>query len=174
MGTRVAFLDFVINWVNNSDSGGGLVLFGQAGTGRSSIAHRSHDCSTKCIVLHHRLSLFEGNNPFRRVSRSRQPLSFVKIALRNVAKDNTALRVATRDYHTLFESLILEPLKDLYIVGPILVVIYALDESEVTASSTDLPTFLAKISSDSHRTSECSSPQNQSTPLYLRSLKRNQ
>jgi hypothetical protein len=41
VGTRVAFLDFIINWVNdpNPDSERGLVLFGQAGTGKSSIAH---------------------------------------------------------------------------------------------------------------------------------------
>ena len=41
MGTRVAFLEFIINWVNdpNPDSERALVLFGQAGTGKSSIAH---------------------------------------------------------------------------------------------------------------------------------------
>jgi hypothetical protein len=59
-------------------------------------------------------------------------------------KDNTALRVNTRDYHTLFETLILEPLKDLHIVGPILVVIDALDESGDTTSIIGLHAFLAK------------------------------
>ena len=41
VGTRVAFLEFIINWVNdpNPDSERCLVLFGQAGTGKSSIAH---------------------------------------------------------------------------------------------------------------------------------------
>src|SRR5580698_3765316 len=39
MGTRVEFLNFIINWVNNPASERGLVLFGQAGTGKSSIAH---------------------------------------------------------------------------------------------------------------------------------------
>jgi len=67
-----------------------------------------------------------------------------KIALGNVVKDNTALRVGTRDYHTLFESLILEPLEDLHIVGPILVVIDALDESGDTTSEIGLHAFLAK------------------------------
>ena len=67
-----------------------------------------------------------------------------KIALGNVVKDNTALRVGTRDYHTLFESLILEPLKGLHIVGPILVVIDALDESGDTIGGTGLHAFLAK------------------------------
>jgi replication-associated recombination protein RarA len=37
----VAFLDFITNWVDgpDADSERGLVLFGQAGTGKSSIAH---------------------------------------------------------------------------------------------------------------------------------------
>jgi hypothetical protein len=39
MGTRVAFLDFIIDWVNNPASERGLVLFGQAGMGKSLIAH---------------------------------------------------------------------------------------------------------------------------------------
>jgi DNA replication protein DnaC len=39
MGTRVAFLDFIINKLNNPAVERGLVLFGQAGTGKSSIAH---------------------------------------------------------------------------------------------------------------------------------------
>jgi hypothetical protein len=67
-----------------------------------------------------------------------------KISLGKVVKDNTALRVRTRDYHALFESLILEPLKDLHIVGPILVVIDALDESGDTTSRSGLHAFLAK------------------------------
>src|SRR5580698_4749059 len=67
-----------------------------------------------------------------------------KIALGKVVKDNTALRVGTRDYHTLFESLILEPLTDLCIVGPILVVIDALDESGDTTGRTGLHAFLAE------------------------------
>src|SRR6266702_2526930 len=38
-GTRTAFLDFVVDWVNDPASERSLVLFGQAGTGKSSIAH---------------------------------------------------------------------------------------------------------------------------------------
>ena len=40
VGTRVAFLDFIISWVNdpNPDLERGLVLFGKAGTGKSAIA----------------------------------------------------------------------------------------------------------------------------------------
>src|SRR5258707_12871601 len=38
-GTRTAFLDFIAGWVNDLASERCLVLFGQAGTGKSSIAH---------------------------------------------------------------------------------------------------------------------------------------
>src|SRR6266571_7757845 len=39
--TRVKFLDYIVNWVNDPDPSSPrvLVLFGQAGTGKSSIAH---------------------------------------------------------------------------------------------------------------------------------------
>ena len=67
-----------------------------------------------------------------------------KIALGKVVKDNIDLRGGTRDYRILFESLILEPLKELHIVGPILVVIDALDESGDTTGGTGLHTFLAE------------------------------
>src|SRR5258708_35420167 len=66
-----------------------------------------------------------------------------KAALGAVVKDNSSLRVGTRDYNTLFQSLILEPLKDLHIVGPILVVIDGLDESGDTTSRIGLHAFLA-------------------------------
>jgi hypothetical protein len=38
-GTREDFLDHIVKWVENPESQRGLVLFGQAGTGKSSIAH---------------------------------------------------------------------------------------------------------------------------------------
>jgi hypothetical protein len=59
-----------------------------------------------------------------------------KITLGQVVKNNTDLQGGTRDHRTLFETLILEPLKDLHIVGPILVVIDALDESGDTTGKT--------------------------------------
>jgi hypothetical protein len=152
MGTRVAFLDFIINWVNNPASERGLVLFGQAGTGKSSIAHeiarlfdKMHRLASSFIFLRREQSVRQAYHFFTTLARDladRYP-SF-KIALGNVVKDNTALRVGTRDYHTLFESLILEPLQDLHIVGPILVVIDALDESGDTSGRIGLHAFLAK------------------------------
>jgi NACHT domain len=152
VGTRVAFLDFIINWVNNPASERGLVLFGQAGTGKSSIAHeiarqfdKMNRLSSSFIFLRREQSVRKAYHLFTTLARNladRYP-SF-KIALGKVVKDKTELRVGTRDYHTLFESLILEPLKDLHIVGPILVVIDALDESGDTTGKTGLHAFLAE------------------------------
>ncbi len=62
-------------------------------------------------------------------------------------KGNSSLRLGSGDYRTWFESLILEPLKDLHIIGsicPILVVIDALDESGDATGINGLHTFLAK------------------------------
>ena len=152
MGTRVALLDFVINWVNNPASERGLVLFGQAGTGKSSIAHeiarlfdKMNRLTSSFIFLRREQSVRMAYHLFTTLARDladRYP-SF-KIALGKVIKDNTTLRVGTRNYDTLFESLILEPLRDLHVVGPILVVIDALDESGDTSGGIGLHTFLAE------------------------------
>ena len=154
VGTRVAFLDFIINWVNdpNPDSERGLVLFGRAGTGKSSIAHeiarlfdKMHRLTSSFIFSRREQSERKPHHLFTTLSRhlaDRYP-SF-KIALGQIVKDNTDLQGGTHDYCTLFESLILEPLKDLHTIGPILVVIDALDESGDTTGRTGLHAFLAK------------------------------
>ncbi len=152
LGTREAFLDFIVNWVNDPTSERGLILFGQAGTGKSSIAHeiahlfdKMHRLTSSFIFIRREQSKLEAYRFFTTLARDladRYP-SF-KTALGEVVKDNTALRVGSRSYDTLFESLILEPLKDLPIVGPILVAIDALDESGDTTGRTGLHTFLAK------------------------------
>ncbi len=149
-GTRTAFLDFIANWVNYPASERSFVLFGQAGTGKSCIAHeiarrfdKMHRLTSSFIFL--RKEQFRPYHLFTTLVRDlsdRYP-SF-KTALGRVVKDNSSLRVGTRDYDTLFESLILEPLKDLHIVGPILVVIDALDESGDATGRIGLHTFLAK------------------------------
>jgi hypothetical protein len=150
MGTRTAFLDFVINWVNDPASDRCLVLFGQAGTGKSSIAH---EIARRFDTMHRLTSSFiflrkEQSKPYHLFTTLARDLSdrypSFKTALGRVVKDNSSLRVGTRDYDTLFQSLILEPLKDLHIVGPIVVVIDALDESGDATGRTGLHTFLAK------------------------------
>ncbi len=151
-GTRTAFLDFIVNWVNDPTSERCLVLFGQAGTGKSSIAHeiarrfdKMHRLTSSFIFLRKEQSKREAYHLFTTLARDlsdRYP-SF-KTALGRLVKDNSSLRVGTRDYDTLFQSLILEPLKGLHIVGPILVVIDALDESGDATGRKGLHTFIAK------------------------------
>ena len=97
MGTRVAFLDFIINWVNNPASERGLALFGQAGTGKSSIAHeiarlfdKMHRLASSFIFIRREQSVRKAYHLFTTLARDladRYP-SF-KIALGNVVKDNT-------------------------------------------------------------------------------------
>ena len=148
--TRVAFLDFIVDWVNNPASERSLVLFGLAGTGKSSIAHeiaRRFDemcrLTSSFIFIRKEQSKAEAYHLFTNLARDladRYPL--FKTALGKVVKDNTALRFAS-DHATLFRRLIREPLKDLPIVGPILVVIDALDESGDVTGDDGLHTFLA-------------------------------
>ncbi len=181
-GTRVAFLDFIIDWVNNPASERSLILFGLAGTGKSSIAHeiacrfdQMRRLSSSFIFIRKEQSKTDAYHLFTNLARDladRYPL--FKTALGRVVKDETSLRLATRDYDTLFQRLIREPLKDLHIVGPILVVIDALDESGNATGEDGLHRFLAKTSPHSHRTSVYSSPRGQRTASSLRSLQQNQ
>jgi len=154
-GTRTAFLDFVVNWVNDPGSERSLLLFGQAGTGKSSIAHeiarrfdKMHRLTSSFIFLREEQSQYKPYRAYHLFTTLARDLSdrypSFKTALGRIVKDNSSLRVGTRDYGTLFESLILEPLKDLHIVGPILVVIDALDESGDVTGGNGLHTFLAK------------------------------
>jgi len=66
-----------------------------------------------------------------------------KTVLEKAIKDNKSLQAA-QDYHTLFESLLLQPLKDLHTIGPILIIIDALDESGDAGGRNGLHTFLAE------------------------------
>ena len=150
-GTRTAFLDFIVNWVNNPTSEQVLVLFGLAGMGKSSIAHEiarrfheMHRLTSSFIFIRKEHSKAGAYHLFTNLARDladRYPL--FKAALGKVVKDDTSLRHGTRDYSTLFQRLIRDPLKDLPIIGPILVVIDALDESGDTSGEDGLHKFLA-------------------------------
>lgn len=154
LGTRVAFLTFIVGWVNNPASNRTLLLFGLAGTGKSSIAYeiaRRFDemrrLTSSFIFVRKEHSKAEAYHLFTNIARDladRYPL--FKAALGKVVKDDTSLRSA-RDCRTLFQRLIQEPLQDLPIVGPILVVIDALDESGAT-NGDGLHSSLAKNLSD--------------------------
>ena len=133
-----------------------LVLFGQAGSWKS-IAHeiarrfdKMHRLTSSFIFLKEqsegRQLEGEAYHLFTTVARDlsdRYP-SLFKPALGRVIKDNSSLRLRTRDCPMLFKSLVLEPLKHLHIVDPILVVIDALDESGDVTGGNGLHEFLAK------------------------------
>ena len=153
-GTRMAFLNFIINWVNDPNSKRILVLFGLAGTGKSSIAHeiarRFYEMgrlTSSCFFVREERSKTEAYHLFTNLAHDladRYP-SF-KAALGKVIKDDTSLRHNARDYGTLFRRFIQEPLESVEgvpIAGPIVVVIDALDESGDTARKDGLHSFLA-------------------------------
>ena len=140
-----------MEWVDNPDSKRGLVLFGQAGTGKSSIAH---EVAKRFRAMDRLSSYFI----FLRAERSKREDYFLfttlvhdlsnrypsfKTALGKAIKDNKSLRAA-QDYHTLFESLLLQPLMELRPIGPILIIIDALDESGAATGGSGLHTFLAE------------------------------
>jgi AAA ATPase domain len=149
-GTREDFLDHIVKWVENRNSKRGLVLFGQAGTGKSSIAHEiARRFHKRCLgsylaFLRREGSKYDAYQLFTTLARdlSDQHPTF-KRALGKVIKDDSALR-GSRDYRTLFEHLLLEPLSNLSLPHPILIIIDALDESGDTNGGIGLHTFLAQ------------------------------
>jgi NACHT domain len=149
-GTREDFLNYIVKWVLNPESERGLVILGQAGTGKSLIAHEvAHIFDKKCLgsyfaFLRMEQSKEEAYHLFTTLARDlsdRYPA--FKLALGRVLESNSSLR-STRDYARLFEWLFLEPLKNLQVDEPILSVIDALDESGDAVGKTGLHTFLAQ------------------------------
>jgi AAA ATPase domain len=151
-GTRERFLEFIIEWVEDPKSQHGLVLLGQAGTGKSSIAHEvARRFEDKCLGCYFTFLRNEGSKDdayklFTTLARDlsdRYPA--FKLALGKVVKDNSSLR-SSRGYRTLFERLLLEPLRKLprALPGPILIIIDALDESGDATGKIGLHTFLAQ------------------------------
>lgn len=151
-GTCVVFLDFIVNWVNNPASERMLVLFGPRGTGKSAIAHEIarrfdniHRLTSSFFFVQKEYSKTDAFHLFTNLAHDladHYPL--FKTMLGKVIQDDTSLRRGTRDYSTLFRRLILEPLKGLHVVVPILVVIDALDESGDSTGEDGLHIFLAK------------------------------
>ena len=128
-----------------------LVLFGQAGTGKSTIAH-------EVARLFHKEGLLGSSFVFRRGEDSKRNVhqlfttvardlcdlypSFKTVLANDITNDSSLPR--DRDFATLFERLLLRPLQGLDIDNHTLIVIDALDESGDTTGRTGLHTFLAK------------------------------
>jgi hypothetical protein len=149
-GTREAFLEYIIKWVENPKSKRGLVLLGQAGTGKSSIAHEvARRYENKGLGSYFAFLRKEGSkdDAYQFFTTLARDLSDChpgfKRALGQVVRDNSSLR-GSRDYRTLFERLLLEPLRDLQLPAPILIVVDALDESGDAIGKKGLHTFLAQ------------------------------
>lgn len=137
--TRLKFLDAIVQWINNPDPSSPkvLVLFGQAGTGKSSIAHEIAHRYSRINRLTTSYFFVRGNPS------GREPYRFFSTLARDLCKICPAFKAAlarvinekpeiphVRNYTMLVESLLRAPIKDLYFVGPIVVVIDALDENE--------------------------------------------
>ncbi|EJF58666.1 WD40 repeat-like protein, partial [Dichomitus squalens LYAD-421 SS1] len=151
-GTRVKTLGALRDWINNPNPDAPRVLFllGGAGTGKSSIAHS--------IGVHlearRRLGAFFS---FNRTFQAERPPKYVfstiahdlanwdptfRHALADVLHDHGAL-VGSVDITKQWKRLIAEPLKKVGLVGPVVVVIDAFDES--SSASTPERRLLLKL-----------------------------
>jgi hypothetical protein len=141
VGTRVATLDLISAWINAVDKPRVLFIHGGAGTGKSAIAHaigqRFHDLG--------RLGSFFCFD--RNFQHDRHPESVFSTISRDLADWDAGFRrelakvleeqrslAHTADMITQWNRLIIEPMGRLHFVGPVVVVIDALDESGPTRS----------------------------------------
>lgn len=131
-GTRQKLIDDILKWVND-DSGRILVLSGQAGTGKSAVAHTVADIFQKqnrlgSLFCFDRSYKDRRNFLFSSISRdlADSDILWRKSLVRIIEK--TALRTSA-DPETQFNELIVKPSKDAETLGPVVIVIDALDES---------------------------------------------
>ena len=128
-GTRQDFLEYVVKRVENPKSKPGLILFGQASTGKSSIAYGV----ARRFAHEKRLGsyfAFLQRDPKMRLTESSRHLRVTSMI--TIMRSNALGRVV----------------KDLALPGPILVIIDALDESGATFGNKGLHTFLAQRLAD--------------------------
>jgi Cdc6-like AAA superfamily ATPase len=178
-GTREDFLRYIVNWVENHESQRALLLLGQAGTGKSSIAHEvARRFENKCLGSFFAFVRKEGfkDEAYQLFTTLARDLSDryppFKLALGRVLKNDPSLR-STRHYRTLFEGLLLESLKQLQSDDPILIVIDALDESGDATGKNGLHTFLAQRLLDlpsNLRILITSRPENGIEPAFVNAL----
>ena len=137
-GTREAFLKEICDMLNNPDEDAPRVclLTGVAGSGKSAVAHsvaRLYDgqkrlgssfCFSRTDVAH--------RNPTNLFTTIARDLSYrdpqYMAGLCQVLKNDQALRTSQSPMEQL-ERLVIEPCQDLHAIGPLVIVIDALDES---------------------------------------------
>ncbi|KAN0085996.1 Quinonprotein alcohol dehydrogenase-like superfamily [Tylopilus felleus] len=158
-GTREAFLKEICNILNNPDGDAPRVclLTGVAGSGKSAVAHSiarlyheqkrlgSSYCFSRSEVAQR-----NPTNLFTTIARdlsSRDPQ--YKAALCQVLKDDEGLCTSQSRMDQL-ERLVIEPWQDLHAIGPLVIVIDALDESgDPTSRQHILRALSAKIANNS-------------------------
>ena len=178
-GTRHDFLDYIYKWVENPESERTLVILGQAGTGKSSIAHQvARRFEETCLGSYFAFRRGEASKgkAYQLFTTLACDLSdhnpAFKLALGKVIKEKSSLR-NTRDYPTLFKWLLLEPLKDMTFDDPVLIVVDALDESGDSIDKKGLHTFLARHLSElpsNFRILITSRPENGIEPAFASAL----
>ena len=131
----MGILDEIAEWINNEDAPRILLLSGAAGTGKSAIAHTIAHRFKNMNRLGSSFCFVRGRTDrgpdklFSNVARDLADFDEgIRRALHGVVKDDKALRVTSKVYQQ-FDNLILKPLKNLTILGPIVIVVDALDES---------------------------------------------
>jgi hypothetical protein len=137
-GTRVTIIDSIVQWADQSSDESSdhrvLVLIGGAGTGKSSIAHSVaahfdglHRLGSSFCFDRSRDAELPPERLFSTIARDladKEPLQ--KKALYDAVKERS--RRYTMSLKEQFENLLLNPSKALTNVGPIVIVIDALDE----------------------------------------------
>jgi hypothetical protein len=136
-GTRLGILERLRSWYHGVEGDGGarvLLLVGQAGTGKSSVAH---SFAQECMMASRLGGFFafsKDHGPesmFRTISRSLADLDpiYASALERIIASDSTL--TTTSSITLQFHKLLCSPLGSLSILGPIVIVIDALDECPV-------------------------------------------
>lgn len=153
-GTREKIIDEIIQWVNSPNGDDVTRVFflsGVAGSGKSAIAHAIAKLFEQQKRLGSSYCFDRADQVNRRPSNLLSTIALDmadldhhwKTSLRNTVKGNHALQTSL-SATVQFQDFILEPAKALTIVGPILVVIDAIDESAEPSSRRALLTILAK------------------------------
>ncbi|KAF7970733.1 hypothetical protein HWV62_23190, partial [Athelia sp. TMB] len=157
-GTRSQILTELHQWINLPDEDSTarvMVLMGVAGCGKSAISNsiarhyeRMKRLGSSVFFERAKQSKRHCGNLFSTIARDIANLDAQwKSALYEIIKGNDALR-QTRSVSRQWESFILEPAKSLNTIGPIVIVVDALDESGEAADRSSLLQILAKKASE--------------------------
>ncbi|TBU39694.1 hypothetical protein BD309DRAFT_1050285, partial [Dichomitus squalens] len=141
-GTRRKTLDELISWINNPDAARVRFLLGGAGTGKSSVAH---SIGVYFKALRRLGSFFCFDRAFQG---DRHPETVFSTIARDLANWNSDFRRTLaevlrgqrelgefKDIAAQWEWLIVKPLQQVSLVGPVLIVIDAFDECSSDARS---------------------------------------